>query len=77
MLLKEQRHLLLFQTFDSGSGAAAALSGDTMESCRKVAEMHTSNMSWVSICITLPEHSSALENFLLWIPTIWGTEKLN
>lgn len=64
MLCKEQRHLLLFQTFDSGSGAAAAL-GDTMESCRKVAEMHTSNVSWVFICITLPEHFSALENFLL------------
>lgn len=27
MLLKEQRHLLLFQTLDSGSGAAAALRG--------------------------------------------------
>lgn len=67
---KEQRHLLLSQTLDSGSGAAAALSWDTMESCRKVVEMHTTNMSWVFTCITLWEHFSTLENFLLWIPTI-------
>jgi len=78
MLFKEQRHLLLLYTCDSGpSAAAAALRSDIIKSCRKVAKTCTSNMSWVFISITLGEHFTALENFLPWISTIREIEKLH